>query len=207
MGASNDEEGVYNVHSHVCHRLSCHTLRGANGRYYARVKFWASALELGLKPCENCKPFFLPTAEPLPVIDTGQAAAPKSVDEQIATNELRIAELGKLIAEQKEPAAPVPVSPLPAAEVLAWRRRIAQAITRLDQTGDRPPNEGLAAHISRLSRAGVIPRSIAAMMKTILELRNAPEYDSKTPSNTECRVAWDNWLAIQEWASKEGLQI
>jgi len=206
MGASNDEEGVYNVYSHVCHRLSCLAIRGAKGRYYGRVESWRSAIELGLKPCEICRPFFLPTAEALPVIGTGQAAAP-SVDQQIAANERRMAELEKQIAERQPPAAPVQSHELPVAEVLTWRRRIAQAVTRLDQAGNRPPNEGLGAHISRLSREGAVPRSVAAMMKTILEMRNALEYDSKTLSNTESRVAWDNWLAIQEWASQEGLQI
>jgi hypothetical protein len=105
------------------------------------------------------------------------------------------------------PAAPAQISQLPAAEVTNWRRRIAQAISRLDQTGDRPLNEGLAAHISRLSREGAIPRSIAAMMRAITEMRNAVEYDSKTLSNNENVAAWANWVAIQEWASKEGLQI
>ena len=89
---------------------------------------------------------------------------------------------------------------------MSWRRLIAQALARLDQTGERPPKEGVAAHISRLSRAGVIPRAIANMMLTITEMRNAVEYDSKTLSDNENVAALAVWQAIREWAGKEGLQ-
>lgn len=65
MGTSTGDHGVYNLYSRVCHRLSCHTIRSAKGRYYATVASWEEAIELGLKPCENCRPFFLPTGQPL----------------------------------------------------------------------------------------------------------------------------------------------
>ena len=208
MCTANDEEGVYNIYSHVCHRLSCHTIRKANGRYYARLKSWAAAIELGLRPCVNCRPFFLPTAsapstlEPLAASGAGDTVA-SSVDEQIAANDRRIAELEKQIGGQKY----AQISELPPADVTTWRRLIAQAIARLDQTGQRPPKEGVAARISRLSRAGVIPREVANMMLTITEMRNAVEYDSKTLSYNENVVAWANWHAIKEWAGGEGLQF
>jgi hypothetical protein len=105
------------------------------------------------------------------------------------------------------PAATIRVSQLAIADVLDWRRRIDRAIKRLDQTGDRPPSEGLAAHIARLSRTGVTPRLIANMMLTITEMRNAVEHESKTLSEAENQAAWQNWRVIQDWASKEGMQI
>ena len=198
MGASENKEGVYNIHSRVCHRLSCHTIRGANGRYYARVQSWADAIKLGLRPCVNCRPFFLPTGSPL----SGEGAA-TSIDEQIAANNRRIAELEQQIDAAKKAQR----VNLPPAEVSDWRRRIAQALSRLDQTADRPPREGIAARISRLSRSGVIPRQVANMMLTITEMRNAVEYDSKELSYSENIVAWANWKAILEWATQDGLQI
>jgi hypothetical protein len=208
MGERNDEEGVYNVYSRICHRLSCHTIRASNGRYYARVNSWRSAIELGLKPCENCRPFFLPTASALST--AAPLGAESSIDEQVAANDRRTAELEKEMSEQriaeleKKLAA---VQQVPDADVLGWRRCISKALCRLDQTSDRPPNESLAAQISRLSRQGVIPRSTGAMMRAITELRNEVEHEFKLLSKAENLAGWAIWLAIQEWAHKEGLQL
>lgn len=49
--------------------------------------------------------------------------------------------------------------------------------------------------------------AVAPMLRTITEMRNAAEYQSKTLSDAENLVAWANWNAIQEWACREGLQI
>jgi hypothetical protein len=225
MGGSNDQDGVYNVYSRVCHRLSCHTIRGANGRYYAPVVSWKNAIELGLKPCVNCRPFFLPMARPPAVVGKSAVSEP-SLDEQIAANERRIKELEQLIADtQSRPAVPArtatdataqaeaphspnqQVIPEPAADVTKWRRSIEQALKRLDQTGGGPSNESLGARIGRVSREGAIPRSVAAMMRTIAEMRNTVEHEYKTLSYKENVAAWASWQAIQEWANQEGLQL
>jgi hypothetical protein len=88
-----------------------------------------------------------------------------------------------------------------------WRHRIVAAISRLDQTGNGSPGETMAARIGRLLYTGVIPRLVASMMRTVMETRNVAEYESRPLSETERRVASQSWLAIQEWADNEGLQL
>jgi hypothetical protein len=210
------EAGVYNTWSLICHRSSCQAIQNANSRNYRPVESWAKAVELGLKSCGICHPDELPpigsvmrvhpaAAGPLPVMHIGLKSTPDkpSLDEQIAANDRRIAELQQQIDDAKRTQQ----VQLPPAEVIEWRRRIAQALSRLDHTTDRPAKEGLAARISRLSRAGVISRQVANMMLTITEMRNAIEYDSKELSSNENLAAWANWNAIQEWAAHDGLRI
>ena len=38
------------------------------------------------------------------------------------------------------------------------------------------------------------------MMRTITEMRNSAEYESKVLSPSECAVVRHAWQAIQEWA-------
>ncbi|HLI82526.1 MAG TPA: hypothetical protein VKV17_01340 [Bryobacteraceae bacterium] len=142
-----------------------------------------------------------PQSGPLPIINLPKTDP--NLDERIAANDRRIAELEQQIeaAKNTQPAQ------IPPAEVIDWRRRIVQALSRLDRTTDRPPKESVAARISRLSRSGIIPRQVANMMLTITEMRNAVEYDAKELSFNENLVAWANWNAIQDWAKQEGLQI
>jgi hypothetical protein len=60
-------------------------------------------------------------------------------------------------------------------------------------------SEGIAKRIGRLSHdGGPIPREIAALMKTITEMRNSAEYKSKVFSPSECAVVRHAWQAIQE---------
>ena len=161
-------------------------------RNFRRLKSWRSAVALGLEPCGICNPFYIPSA-----------AAPPQTARQPEPSQ----GAGTQPASPAQPSATVQLPEVPAADVLEWRRRIAQALSRLDQTADRPREESLAAQLGRLSRQNVIPRSIAAMMRAITELRNEVEHDSKTLSKSQSLAAWGNWLAIQEWASTEGLQI
>jgi hypothetical protein len=225
------EAGVYNTWTFICHRLSCQALSNANTRNLKPVESWAQAVELGLKACHICHPdekppigsvmiVLSPTGE-VPTIDLGNSPQP-SVNSQVAANERRIAalqhqlderriselqrRLNKAETAEKPPAPPVNVQ-LPPADITDWRRRIVQAIARLDQGADRQPQESVAARLGRLSRQGVIPRSIVAQMRAITEMRNAVEYESKALSFSENVSAWANWNVIQEWASKEGLQL
>jgi hypothetical protein len=82
-----------------------------------------------------------------------------------------------------------------------------QLLSALDQSGTRPDNEGVAGRINRLSRNNVIPREIAAMMRTVTELRNAAEYDSKVLSPAESGAVAAAYAAIQEWAEGKGLPL
>jgi hypothetical protein len=38
-------------------------------------------------------------------------------------------------------------------------------------------------------------------------MRNAVEYEAKALSYNENVAAWASWLVVQEWASKEGMQL
>jgi hypothetical protein len=198
-----DEDGAYNVWSRICHRPSCQAIQNANRRNLKAIRSWKVAVELGLKPCGICTPFF--TTESLAALKT-TLSSESSMDEEIAAKECREQQLDEVETPEIEAAKSTQIQ-LPTAEVTEWRRRIAQAISRLDQNMERPPKEGLAARISRLSRAGVIPRHIANMMLTITELRNAVEHESKALSVNENLAAWANWNVVQEWAVQDGLQI
>ena len=84
-------------------------------------------------------------------------------------------------------------------ELSTWRRQIVAWVTSLE-TESSPVNDGLAARISGLSRSGVIPREIAALMRAVTEMRNAAEYDSKVLSKSESLAVRHAWLAVSEWA-------
>jgi hypothetical protein len=75
----------------------------------------------------------------------------------------------------------------------------------VDQQADRPAGEGVAARIGRLSRLAVIPREVAACMRTITEMRNVAEYEAKTLSNAETAAVEASWLVIREWALARGI--
>jgi hypothetical protein len=78
-------------------------------------------------------------------------------------------------------------------------------LNALDPTSAQSQDEGVAAWISRLSRARAIPRPIAAFMRIITEMRNVTEYEGKLLSAAESAAAEAAWAAIQEWADSRGL--
>jgi hypothetical protein len=105
-----------------------------------------------------------------------------------------------------EPPKPTPAPPRVSAPQLAdWRRRIIRLLNALDPTSAQSQDEGVAAWISRLSRARAIPRPIAAFMRIITEMRNVTEYEGKLLSAAESAAAEAAWAAIQEWADSRGL--
>jgi hypothetical protein len=185
-----DEEDVFTSLTKY-HRPSCHMIEKVRRRNFKRLKSWKSAVALGLEPCGICNPFYIPRAAPLAA--TQQPEPIQVVDAQPAS--------------MSQAPVPIELPAIPGADVQEWRRRIAQALSRLDQTADRPRDEGLAAQLGRLSRQNVIPRSVAAMMRAIAELRNEVEHESQVLSQAKQLAAWGNWVAIQEWASSEGLPI
>jgi|GEM_PF-758128 len=82
-----------------------------------------------------------------------------------------------------------------------WRRAMVQLLNRIDPQG-ATGNESVAARITRLSRKGVIPREVAAMMHTVREMRNVAEYQSRPLSPDETVAATAAWNIVQEWARK-----
>lgn len=62
-----------------------------------------------------------------------------------------------------------------------------------------PTEESVAGRIGRLSRAGAIPREVAAFMRSITEMRNVAEYQGKELSSAENRAIAAAWGVIEEW--------
>jgi hypothetical protein len=88
-----------------------------------------------------------------------------------------------------------------------WRRRLVQLLARLETPSSNQAQQSVAVRISHLSRDGRIPREIAAVMRTVTEMRNAAEYDSKTLTPTESALLEAAWKTLQEWAENLNLTI
>jgi hypothetical protein len=97
--------------------------------------------------------------------------------------------------------------PVSASQLATWRRSLVQLLSTLDQGSQKPPNEGVAGRISRLQRDGILPREVGAMMRTVTEMRNAAEYESKSLTAAESAVVRASWKAIQEWALRRGVEL
>ena len=95
-------------------------------------------------------------------------------------------------------------APLSGAQLSGLRTRLVRFLDGLDS---RKTQASPAARISRLTDEGVIPRYVAPFMRTITEMRNAWEYDSKTLSLAESRAVEAAWAAIEEWVSSQGRKI
>jgi hypothetical protein len=91
-------------------------------------------------------------------------------------------------------------------ELAVWRRTIAKWVAALEhgRSGSADP---LSKRIGALSFSGDVPREIAALMKTVTEMRNAAEYNAKVLSKVESLAVRNAWLAIAEWATAKGLCV
>jgi hypothetical protein len=96
---------------------------------------------------------------------------------------------------------------VPATQLADWRRSLVQLLDVLDRTGQQPGREGVVERMMRLQRDGIIPREIIATMRTLTEMRNATEYQSKILSLTESTLVVAAWAAIREWAIGVGVQV
>ena len=75
----------------------------------------------------------------------------------------------------------------------------------LDEVGPRHPKETAASQISRLREARKVPEHIAALMQTLLKIRNIAEYNSGfVPTATVAAVLRAISVAISEWAMAQG---
>ncbi len=84
-------------------------------------------------------------------------------------------------------------------------RRVVMRI--LDQLASRHGQQsGPVSRIWELSRNGVIPREVAAMMRLIIEMRNAAEYEAKLLSGSESEAVKNAWEAVSDWAKSLGLK-
>jgi hypothetical protein len=94
-----------------------------------------------------------------------------------------------------------PISSEVSADELARVRRSLLRLLDAVEHG-RSSSEGLVGRATRLSRAGIIPREIAALMRVVAEMRNASEYQAKKLNANESLALRSSWSAILEWAAK-----
>ena len=85
-------------------------------------------------------------------------------------------------------------------DLMKWHRELLRLLDKLD--GRRFPDLGPAARINQLSRDGVIPRKIAALMRSLTEARNAAVHEGDEPTATEAVAIENAWKAITDWMKK-----
>jgi hypothetical protein len=100
------------------------------------------------------------------------------------------------VEETATPAA----KPLSARDLGDRRRVLLRLLDAVDQQEGRPARESVAGRIGRLRHASVIPRQVAACMRTITEMRNVAEYEAKTLSAAETEAVAASWVVIKDWA-------
>jgi hypothetical protein len=92
-----------------------------------------------------------------------------------------------------------------AAELGELRRRLIKLLDAVDVRSGSSEREGVAARIARLSNRGLVPRDVAACMRTVTEMRNKAEYKTERLSPAESVAAQAAWRVIQEWAESRRL--
>lgn len=103
------------------------------------------------------------------------------------------------------PGSSPPHVPILTVTILADRRRaLLRLLDELEPGTAQHVGEGIARRIRRLSEAGVIPRQVAMCMRTITEMRNVAEYESKNLSAADTLAVEGAWLVIREWADGRG---
>jgi hypothetical protein len=86
--------------------------------------------------------------------------------------------------------------------LMKWHRELLRLLDTLDGRGE--PGLGPAARINRLSHAEVIPRKIAALMRSLTEARNAAVHEGEEPTASEAAAVEHAWNAISDWARSRG---
>ena len=86
-----------------------------------------------------------------------------------------------------------------------WRRELLRLLDQLDNR--ESPQLGPGARVSRLQEARLLPRTIAAWMRAILEMRNAAEYEGLNPSEAESAAVRKARAAVLHWAIQQRLVL
>jgi methylphosphotriester-DNA--protein-cysteine methyltransferase len=172
-----EEEVISGIFTY--HRPYCPLLRQIPPAHINRYRSWEMAEAQYKRPCNLCRPSLILTKEPVPAIAVPTTeATPQITDPDPTVSENQLSD---------------------------WRRKVARLVKKLDQGRERPPGEGLAGQIGRLSRENVIPRHVAAFMKTVTEMRNVVEYESKPFLPSEGDAVRAAWKVIEEWAQGQQL--
>lgn len=114
--------------------------------------------------------------------------------------ELGLAELGN-VSPRAEPRHSNVVT---ASDLATWRRSVLRILGAIDGQVAANPGEGVGARIGRMVHEGKIPREVAALMRTITEMRNTAEYEGKVLSTAESAAVSGAWAAVREWALTRG---
>lgn len=69
----------------------------------------------------------------------------------------------------------------------------------LDRIESQASSEGLVPRVLRLSKAGLVPRRIAALMIFVAELRNSAEHDREPFTDLQASAGRAAWAAITAW--------
>lgn len=92
------------------------------------------------------------------------------------------------------------VQPVTSDDLARFRRELLRLLDRLDGRGGS--GIGPAARVADLVRSERVPRYIGALMKTVLEARNAAEYDSLVLTKAEGEAVRNAIVAIREWVER-----
>lgn len=225
---------IGNDFTFIYHEPDCHTLKNADRYRLTKFQSWDEAAAKGMRPCGVCMPTFfeLKEEEVIGGICTyHRPYCPRLI--YICPAHLDRYQSWKKAEDQykrpcnlcrpslilkKEPTPPIAVPPKEPTPPIAdsnrtvdvnqlteWRRRVVRLVGKLDRGHEHPTGESIARQISRLTSDNVIPRYVAPLMRTVTEMRNIAEYESKTLSPIESDAVRAAWKAIKEWA--QGQQI
>ena len=87
-----------------------------------------------------------------------------------------------------------------ATELAEWRRSLIRILDAIEGSRQMAADEGVGGRISRLTRAGRIPRDVAAFMRTVTEMRNQTECEAKVLTPTESEAVTSAWRVVTDWA-------
>jgi hypothetical protein len=104
--------------------------------------------------------------------------SPSHLNNGAATSKIHRVTLAKAKPRPLEAEESATIS---ASQLADWRRKLIKCLVELETPQAANEVVGIAERISRLQRSGLIPRETAALMRTITEMRNAAEYQDKTP--------------------------
>ncbi|MEI7636330.1 MAG: hypothetical protein WCJ37_03435 [Syntrophus sp. (in: bacteria)] len=183
------------------HRPHCPCLKYIQPVHTERYQSWEEAEAQYRKPCVLCRPSLILKKEPTPTI-----AVPTTEPTQPISGEARESTLDT-VDSTKEPTHLIigPDQTVDVTQLTDWRRRVIWLVRKLDKGYEHSTGESIAGKISRLTKNNVIPRYVAAFMRTVTEMRNIAEYESKTLSPSESDAVRAAWKVIEEWA--QGQQI
>jgi len=197
-----EEEVICGINTY--HRPRCPLLKYVDPSHIDRFSSWEEAEAQYKKPCVLCRPSsIILKKEPRPQTAALDKKHTSPSEDVTTKTKERIAVPTKDTIKKTDDADPT----VSVDQISNWRRRLVQLVGRIDQERDHSMNEGLAGKIGRLSRENVIPRHVAACMRTITEMRNIVEYESKTLSSRESQAVRAAWDVIEEWAHDQQLDL